>query len=123
MAKDETSHTLLQKGLAPAPRAPEPPPPPRSQYFESFVDFVSDKDLHEGAQNRNEIASFAKEQWRTEQQEGAKRDLELQRQTQAKQQLIKADGAPHVLVALAGEDTEVRDYLVRLVAARGPEGR
>lgn len=117
MAKDETSHTFLQKGPAPAPQAPAPTTPSKDKYFDSFVDFVSDKDLREDAHNRNELASFAKEQWRTEQQEAHKRDLQLQCETQAKQQRIKAAGAPHILVALAGEDTEVRNWLVGLIPA------
>ncbi|MER8698965.1 hypothetical protein [Mesorhizobium sp. M1273] len=119
---DETSHTFLQK-VAPAPQAPAPTTPSRDKYFESFVDFAADKDLREAAHNRNEIASFAKEPWRTEIHEAHQRDLELHRETQAMQRRIKAAGAPHILVALAGENTEVRDYLIGLMAARGLEGK
>ncbi|MER9374263.1 hypothetical protein [Mesorhizobium sp. M0491] len=62
---------------------------------------------------------IANEPWRTELRESHARDLELQQETQAKQQRIKASGAPHILVALAGEDTEVRDWLIGQIEANG----
>ncbi|RWC25954.1 MAG: hypothetical protein EOS70_32625 [Mesorhizobium sp.] len=60
---------------------------------------------------------LANEPWRTELQESHKRDLELQRETQAKQQRIKAafPDAPRSIIALAGEFADVRDFLVSLI--------
>ncbi|MER9236609.1 hypothetical protein NKI56_32115 [Mesorhizobium sp. M0622] len=93
---DQNSHTILTKG---------------------------DKYYAASAPKRASEMPLTNEPWRSELREAHQRDLELHRETQAKQQRIKADGAPHVLVALAGENTEVRDYLIGLVAARSLEGK
>ncbi|ESX23721.1 hypothetical protein NKH34_17145 [Mesorhizobium sp. M1148] len=114
---DETSFSALKKGIAPDPKGPAPSAPRRGQYYESFVDFMADKEFYKGA-HKNEVP-YGAEPWRGEMQEGNRRDLELQRETQAKQQRIKAAGAPHVIVAIAGEDTETRDWLIGLIEGNG----
>ncbi|MER8912253.1 hypothetical protein NKI32_00205 [Mesorhizobium sp. M0761] len=114
---DETSFSALKKGIAPTQKGPTPSAPGRGQYYESFVDFIADEGFYKGA-HKNEMP-YGAEPWRGEIQEGNRRDLELQRETQAKQQRIKAAGAPHLLVAMAGEDGEVRDYLIGLIEGNG----
>ncbi|ESY21735.1 MULTISPECIES: hypothetical protein [unclassified Mesorhizobium] len=114
---DETSFSALKRGIAADPKAPAPSAPRRGKYYESFVDFIADEDFYKGA-HKNEIP-YGAEPWRGEMQEGNRRDLDLQRETQAKQQRIKAAGAPHLLVAMAGEDGEVRDYLIGLIDGNG----
>ncbi|TPL00683.1 hypothetical protein FJ938_22075 [Mesorhizobium sp. B2-4-14] len=89
---DQTSHTILTQG---------------------------DKYYHEAKPSGGGVIPFANEPWRTEIQEAHKRDMALHQSVQEAQQRIKADGAPHILIALAGEDGETRAYLIGLIEQAG----